>query len=172
MEAEITEQKELTRSEKISLSTTEIARRIREKLKEEFKNCQFSSRTEYYSCGSSISVYLMKATGVKIVKDFSEIPQEAIARLSVNNYTEENVKALQMQSNHQLNRYTLTREYNPLEWCNGVFLTEEGHNILKRVVEIADEYNYDESDIQTDYYSVNFSFDISIGKWDKDFIQL
>ena len=42
----------------------------------------------------------------------------------------------------------------------------------KRIVEIADYYNYDNSNTQTDYYDVNFSFDLNLGKWNKEFIEV
>jgi len=37
-------------------------------------------------------------------------------------------------------------------------------------VEIVDYYNFDDSDSMTDYYHVNFAFHLSLGKWDKLFI--
>jgi len=159
----------LTKSEKISLSTTEIAKRIRQQLKVEFRGCKFSVRSEYYSMGSSVSVYLMKAD-IRIKRSFEELMDYIFMRYKQNHYTPDQVKQLQGEGYHQLNPYTLRGDYDPDHWCNGVFLTEEGHKFLKRVVEIADHYNYDDSDIQTDYYSVNFSFSLSLGKWDKPFI--
>lgn len=41
--------------------------------------------------------------------------------------------------------------------------------ILKRIIDIANEGNYDNSDIMTDYFDVGWYFDLSIGKWDKPF---
>jgi len=165
MEKNKMETKTLTRFEKINLSTTEIAKRIREQLKEEFKNCKFSVTTEYYSMGSSISIYLMKSDR-KVIRDFKDISE--VAFLGLNRYTKEEVENLQKTKHHQLNQFQLKEEFDVNSWCNGVFLTEEGHNLLKRVVEIVDQYNFDESDSQTDYYCVNFSFHISIGKWNKE----
>ena len=72
---------------------------------------------------------------------------------------------------HQLNNYTLLGDYNTLDWCNGVFLTERGHNMLKKVVEITNQYNWNNSDSQIDYFDVNFYLHLSIGRWDKPFIQ-
>ena len=161
--------KQLTKSEKISLGTKEIAKRIREQLKTEFKGCKFSVRSEYYSMGSSITVSLMKADRL-IVRDFDKIPESSLFRYLDVYRTKEKLKELQEERYHQLNHFTLREKYDSDYWCNGVFLTEEGHNLLKRVVEIADYYNYDDSDMMTDYYSVNFSFNIHLGKWDKPFI--
>lgn len=161
--------RELTKSEKISLSTTEIAKRVRQQLKAEFKGYKFSVRTKYYSMGSSITVSLMKSV-VKVKKDFNDLSGYSLNFYKDNHYTEDVLRRLQNEGYHQLNEYILRGEYKPDHWCNGVFLTEQGHILLKRVVQIADYYNYNDSDIQTDYYSVNFSFSLHLGKWDKPFI--
>lgn len=161
--------KQLTMSEKISLGTTEISKRIRSQLKAEFKGCKFSVRTKYYSLGSSITIRLMKSN-IRVKKTLEEIGDYAFAKAEHNSYTRDQILRLQNENYHQLNEFTLRREYDPDYWCNGVFLTEAGHSFLKRVVEIADQYNYDDSDSQTDYYSVNFSFHLSLGRWDKPFI--
>ena len=158
---------ELTKTEKINLGTTEIAKRIRKQLKEEFKDCKFSVTTKQYSGGSSISINLMKADR-KTVKDIKDIPEMGITQLG-EHYTREDVEQRQNAKYHQLNRYTLQDEYDPRTWCNGVFLTEQGHNLLQKVVAIAAHYNYDDSVPEADYYSVNFSLDIQLGKWDKAF---
>lgn len=160
---------QLTKNQKIALSTKEIAKRIRTQLKAEFRSCKFSVRTEYYSMGCSITVRLMKAS-IRIKKRLEEIGGYALAKAERNHYTKDQILSLQNEAYHQLNEFTLRRDFDADYWCNGVFLTEEGHAFLKRVVEIADQYNYDDSDSQTDYYSVNFSFHLSLGRWDKPFI--
>lgn len=163
---------QLSKSEKISLGTKEIAKRIRAQLKTEFKDCKFSVTIERYSGGSSISISVME-TDFKTIKDFSEIQEENIQEhIDRRGYTREQLQKLQNAEYHQLNSHTLREEFNVNGWCNGVYLTEQGHNFLKRVVEIADYYNYNDSDMMTDYYSVNFSFDIQLGKWNKPFTQV
>ena len=159
--------KQLSKSEKINLSTTEIAKSIREQLKEEFPNCKFSITRQYFSMGSSITVCLMKSN-FKVIRDFSELSKNAISNLGFG-YTDEDIQQRQQENYHQLNPYTLREEYNPDLWCNGVFLTKEGHNLLKRVVGIVDYFNYDESDAMTDYSCVNFYSHLEIGKWNKPY---
>ena len=149
------------------LTTTEIAKLIREQLKREFPRCKFSVRSKYFSMGSEITVSLLYAP-FKVIKDFEEITEEAIL---LNGRSKEQIKESQSERYHQLNHYQLLQDYNPNEWCNGVFLTEKGHNLLKRVVEIVLQYNRDESDIRTDYSNTNFYFMLELGKWDKPFIQ-
>lgn len=161
------EQIQLTKSEKISINTTEISKRIRQQLQKEFPSCKFSVRSEYYSMGSSITVSLMKAN-FKVIMDF-----KGISEMAIFDYTQgrskEQLQEGQKENYHQLNPYASREEFNPDVWNNGVFLTKQGHELFKRVVEIADQYNYNDSDSQSDYYSVNFSFSLEIGKCDKDF---
>jgi len=158
---------ELTKHEKIHLGTKEIAKRIRGQLKEEFPECKFSVRIQYYSGGSSVTVRLMEADR-KIKLRFDEIPEKALCSYYANRYTTEELKRAQERDYHQLGHFY--SDYNPDNWNNGVFLTYQGYMLLKRVEQIADQYNYDDSDIQTDYYSVNFSFSLDLGEWDKPFI--
>jgi len=157
----------LTKSEKIHLGIKEIAKRVREQLKKEFPNCEFSVWKEDYSMGCSLHIALM-STNFKVIKDFSEISEEAIIH---NGRAKEEIKKYQEEKYQQLNQYALKQEYNSLEWCNGVFLTEQGHKVLKRVVEISDYYNYDDSDMQSDYSDVNFHLSLTLGKWNKPFVQ-
>ena len=158
---------ELTKIEKINLGTTEIAKRVREQLKTEFPNCKFSVTTQQYSGGSSISINLMKAD-IQVVKDIDDISDAAIEQLGTA-YTRQDIRAMQKLGYRQLNRHTLHGDYDSENWCNGVFLTEQGHNVLQKAVAIATHYNYDDSVPEADYYSVNFSLDIGLGKWDKAF---
>lgn len=157
----------LSKKEKINLDTAEIAKRIRKKIKKEFPNCKFSVRTERYSGGSSITISLMEAD-FKVIRDIENISDFAIKDLGTA-YDREKVKQSQERDYHQLNQHTLREEFNPDKWNNGLFLTEKAHNVLKRAVEISDYYNYDDSEPRTDYYSVNFSLSVEIGKHDKPF---
>jgi len=158
---------ELTQSEKIHLGTKEIAKRIRQQLKEEFPECAFSVTHEHYSGGSSVTVRLMKADR-KIKLRFSEISERALCSYYANRYTPEELRRAQEREYHQLGHFY--QNYNADLWNNGVFLTYQGYMLLKRVEQIADQYNYNNSDMQTDYYDVNFSFSLDLGRWDKPFI--
>jgi len=160
---------ELTRSEKISLGTTEIAKQIRTQLKEKMPGKKFSVTIERYSGGSSITVALM-SSDIKIIKDFKDIETSTIEQFICRGYPSEGIKTTQSRRDHQLSPYALRDDYNITGWCNGVFLTKEGHDMLREVVKVADQYNYDNSDSRTDYYDVNFHFSVHIGKWNKDFV--
>lgn len=158
----------LTKSEKINLGTKEITKRIREELKQ-FKDCKFSVSMERYSGGSSIAVALMESK-IKVIKDFEEISDLALEWvIKDTHYTRKLIQNRQSDGYAQLNQYLLLGEYTQNVWNNGLFLTKEGHDLLRKVVDIVNQYNFDESDIQTDYFSVNFHFHLNIGKWDKPY---
>ena len=162
------ETKQLTQSEKISLGTKEIARLVRQQLKTEYLNSKFSVRTEYFAGGSAIHLNLM-ATDIQVIRSPEDISEDDIFRLD---YDLENIKKRQSEKYHQLNQYVLKEDYQKDRWCNGVFLTEEGHKMLQRVVQIVEQYNYNNSDSMTDYFDVNFYCHYSIGKWDKPFEEI
>lgn len=166
----IKENGNLTHSEKINLGIKEITRQIREKLKK-IKGVKFSVTMKSYSGGSNISIYLMESN-FKVIEDFKNISPEAIFKYKDNGMrTEAQLKEMQEAKYHQLNN-NIEKEYNKDFWNNGVFLTEAGHNLFKVVMDIVNYYNYDESDIQSDYFSVNFYTNLGIGKWDKPYIYI
>ena len=51
------------------------------------------------------------------------------------------------------------------------YLTPECKAVIDRVRTIANQYNFDDSEPQTDYFNYNFALDIHIAKWPKDFIK-
>lgn len=165
-----TESVGLTETEKRHLGTKEVSKRVKQQLKQEFPECKFSVRTEYYSGGSSIYVSLMKSN-IVVIKPFEDISSRALLLYNAHGYPEEQIKKSQLDFYHQLNKYTLRDEYNEDNWCNGVFITQEGHNLLQRVVQVVEQYNYDNSDPMTDYFDVNFYSHFEIGRFDKPFIQ-
>jgi len=136
---------DLTRRERVSLGTKEIAKRVRVELKAEFPGFKFSVRKKSYSGGSSITVSIMKADR-KMVIDFDNIHESQIS---------ENLFYSDFDSSH---------------WNNGVFLTYQGHSVLTRVVQIVHAYHRNDSDIQRDYYSVNFHFSLQLGRCDTPMI--
>jgi hypothetical protein len=48
-------------------------------------------------------------------------------------------------------------------------LTDEAKNVMMMVKEITQKYNYDNSDIQSDYFDVNFYLGLSIGNYEKPY---
>ncbi len=159
----------LTKQEKYTLDLKEIAKNLKQQFKTEFPGCTFSVQIQRYSMGQSLHVSLMESN-FKIIQDFENLSEFAIADYEHRQYTREQLKEMQGKKYHQLNQYSVRDEYNPDKWNNGVFLTEEGYKLFKRVVELVNHYNYDESDIQTDYFDVNFYLHLNIGKWNQEYI--
>lgn len=132
----------------------DIAATIRENLKREFPQCKFSVQIERYSMGQSLHVALMRA------------PFEAFS----NRY---NTDGSDRERDYaQLNEFTLRDpdlnvQQNRI--CNGVFLTADAWDTMKRVEQIMNAENWDRSDSMTDYFDVNYYTHLNIGKWNKPF---
>ena len=158
----IKESGNLTKSEKISLGTKEISRLIREKLKTKFPNCKFSvTKTGGHS---NINISLIESD-FKVFRTYEELSELAVLRYKDDGRrTEEQLKSMCEDKYAQLNQYSSNDDYNKDVWNNGHFLTEQAHNLFKEVVKIADYYNYDESDSQTDYFNTNFYLHLEIGR--------
>lgn len=149
-------------------STKEIAKTIRDELKY-MKNYKFSVTMETFAGGSSISVDVMKSP-LRIIRSMEEIPIINDAEIQ-NRYTREQICHMQAKKYHQLSKYQLrgSDNYKPESWNNGVFLTESGHNDLKKIVAIVEKYHRDDSDSSIDLFNCNFYFHLNLGKWDKAF---
>jgi len=162
---------QLTKSEKISLTTTEVAKQVRTQLKAEFPDCKFSVTAESYSMGSCLHVTLLKADRRVMLKP-EEVTDKAILSYASRGYGEDKEELLrdrQRKKYHQLSEYASLNAYDVNVWNNGVFLTEKGHNLLKRVTMIVKQYNYNNSDSMTDYYDINFAEQYQLGTYNKDF---
>ncbi len=125
----------------------EIAKEVRANLKAEFPACKFSVTIERYSMGRSLTVALMEAP-FPVLEDTHHWSK----------------------GHAQLNEYTLKNEYTDGK-NNGAILTREAWDVLAKASKIGNATNWDDSDMMTDYYSVNYSFSIYVGKWDKAFTQ-
>jgi hypothetical protein len=55
------------------------------------------------------------------------------------------------------------------ELCNGHNITPAAVEMLQQVTEISNRHNWDNSDIQSDYFDVGYYFSLHIGKWDRPF---
>ena len=150
-------------------NTKDIAKWIREQFKAKFKDLKISVRTKYYSMGSSIHIHLMKSNLIKFIRDATELNENNISSNIISGRGIEQIRRVQGNKHHQLNGYTLREPFESKSWCNGVFLTEKGHNILMEIEKIAHQYNYDNSDSRIDYFDVNYYVNLALGKWDKDF---
>ena len=147
----------------------EIAKKIREQLKTEFPACKWSVRMD--NKGSRhITIALLKADR-RIKQRIEEISNSAIDWYELRGVSKESLISSQNQSYHDLNHFVFMHDgYKPEVRNNGVFLTEGGFRLLKRVVEIEEQYNYDNSEPMTDYFDVNYYVTFSLGLWNYPFI--
>lgn len=146
----------LTRSEKVMLDIKDIAKRSKTRLKEKFPQCVFSVRIKRYSGGQSLDVSLMSAP-FKVL----EYPFDCNGNPIKQQYW-------------QLNQYQFGRQdglSTAERICNGAHLTQEAWDTMRGAWQIVEHFNFDESDIQKDYFCVNFYSHYEIGQWDKPFIQ-
>ncbi len=140
------------------LSTKDVAKIIRKKLKAEFPDCKFSVRTDYGATTSEITVSLVEAPFNAILKAGHCVDGAFVETVDY--------------GYHQLNQYAyngLPGRGCPDRYNNGVVLSQEAWDIMRRVVEIDSEYNWDKSDPMTDYFNVHHYLSLEIGRWDKPF---
>jgi hypothetical protein len=88
-----------------------------------------------------------------------------------------NVKLMKSPKMPFTDEYRKTEEYkNDTYWSVNQYGIERDERLedwfkeeLQHIVNYANQWNWDRSDIQTDYFDVNFYWNLGIGKWDKPF---
>lgn len=60
-------------------------------------------------------------------------------------------------------------DINPYWIGDNKKITQKAKDVMQRVKDITDEYNWDNSDAMTDYFDVNFYLHLNIGSYDKPF---
>jgi len=143
------------------MDITTIAKTIRKELKRQFPDCKFSVTTGRFSGGQDLNISLMSAPFPAILKKHT---------LRLNEFKSDNIEQYA-----QINEYAFNCDYNdtrPLPgWNNGSQLSPEAWHVMKRVSQLANSFNYDDSDSQIDYFDVNFYLHLQIGKWNKPFVE-
>jgi hypothetical protein len=123
---------------------TDIAKAVREFVKTKYPKSKFSVTTEKYSGGRSLSVTLMSAPFNPIVDDkFWSVSTDNKKYYSINQFYIETSEAL----------------------------SSEAKKVFSEIREFYNQFNYNNSDPQTDYFSVGFYETLAIGRWDKGFEQ-
>lgn len=152
-------------TEKNKYSTKDITKYVRQTLRQKYKHIKFSVRCEYYSCGSSMHITLLESHKVRFLKKPEEVEERQVLIIKDHTHrTEEEARNFIKQrlesEYYQINQYHLSTDWG---------LTDKGKEILKDVLEIANKYNWDKSDIQTDYFDVNYYLHINLGSYEKPF---
>lgn len=162
---------QLTDHEKSSYSIKQIAEIVRAELKQKQPGNVYSVTIEKYSMGQSLHIALMEA------------PFEAIDRAAViaaykkqeieYHHASPDITEAEILEKHGADIERATKylqcghvygEYKD-GICNGPTqrLTREAWEALREASEIAGRYNWDHSDIQTDYFDVHFYMHLYIG---------
>ena len=153
-----------------NLSTKDIAKLIREYVKNAYPTYRFSITTKYFSGGSEISIALtetpIELTTVDIIREylhsvhwtFYYYPQKA--ELNYFDMNEQDIEEYCTYICEQTKKY----HQNAIDckWLHPAVL-----NVVEDVYRFAQSYNYDDSDSMVDHFDVNFYFSFTIGKWDK-----
>jgi len=128
--------KELTKSEKVAMSITDIAKAVRKDLKKEFgKDIKFSVRSQRFAGGSSLTVQIKKCA-VDYIKSEEEFDEEYM------NFKLENPDVYK----------NLKLRYHR----NDIIAVKD--DIKERIDNIVNYYNFDESEPMYDYFCVNFYY--------------
>lgn len=146
-------------------NTKDIAKWVRQTLKREMPDFKFSVRIETYTGGSSMSITMLRSP-VRLLKRLGEIEEQEILRLmNARNDTRDEVLGFIKQrldsDHHDINQYYVDEDWS---------LTEKGKKICSKVLDIANKYNWDNSDAMTDYFDVNYYLDLKLGDYDRPFI--
>jgi len=138
---------------KTDLDIKEIAKEVRTRLAKEFSKCKFSVSIQRYAGGQSLHVSLMSG------------PFDAFAQAEDTNGN------IRESDYAQLNHFQFNNTKDDEYISNGSYLTKTAFNIMARVYSITREYNWDNSEPQTDYFDVHFYVHLNIGQWDKPFVR-
>jgi len=130
----------------------DIAREVKQELIKQYPDCKWSTRSERYSGGQSLTVTLISA------------PFEAFA-------SDKDCNGNDVRGYAQLNQYQFSGQWHEERVNNGTPLTQEAWDCMAKAFRIASKDNWDKSDSQVDHFDVNYYLHLEIGKWDKPFIR-
>jgi hypothetical protein len=132
---------------------TDITKDLRKELKAKYPRCKFSVTTKH---GHDITVALMSA------------PTTPFATLDTISAYDPPLPQHD-GTYRQLNHYHITQDHLGRWTSNGAHLKAKYAKMLLQVIKLANEENYNNSDLMTDYFDVGYWFHLAIGKWNKPF---
>lgn len=163
-----------------SLSTKDIAKKVREYAKYAYPDYKFSISIQTYSGGSSVYLTLMQSpyelTNEYLLDTWCRNHLENYGRIEfyngenwVHEATEENIR--------KYKEYTKAEVYERWQFNQyydfGKDMTERSPidvrvlSAIKDVMDYLNSFRYDDSDGQVDYFDTNFYYHVSIGKYEK-----
>lgn len=138
------------------MNFSDVVKTMRERFKVELPGVKISTVQENYSMGRALHVSIMSAP--QDVFDFSG---------QTENYRGEMVPAAELYSDVVERKYMQVNQYHVKEHYG---LSQYGRDVIAKVNNIVNSFNYDDSDSQIDYFDTRFYLHLNIGKWDKPFI--
>ncbi|CAK7034797.1 MAG: hypothetical protein DELT_00516 [Desulfovibrio sp.] len=139
------------------LRVKEIAVLFRAYVKKHWPQCRFSVRSSY----NSVSIALVSAPFSPWADlENAEIAQ-AVARRKLDNPYYDAATIIN-RGHMDVNHYYIDDQ---------LLLSPSGKLLFKDLSAFIQSYNFDHSDIQSDYFHVNFYLTLAIGRWDKPFVQ-
>lgn len=127
---------------------------------------------EYRWKGSRYDMNLSRSEICKKIKEYAE-ERFPTCKFSVNKdgYRAVNISLMQgdfeAYAEDNTDKY---RQYNHYHYEINNHLTPRCNEVLRLVSEYAQSFNYDNSDIMTDYFDVNFYLSVQVGKWNKAYV--
>lgn len=146
-----------------SLGIKDIAKLIRKELKEKYPKCKFSVRIQRYAQGQSMSIALVESSFNPFAEPSLEVvdnPQKLRGIYTPKELLQHWKNEIENGS-HSINQFYIDDDYK---------LNDMGKQLAHDMNNAAKQYNFDDSDSMTDYFHVNFYYNIEIGKWDKKLI--
>lgn len=141
-----------------SLSKADLAVIFRAYVKRHWPQCKFSVTRRHYN---DFTIALMQAPFSPWLDLTDENSRLEFERRKLEK-TYFDPTATILRGHSQLNHYHLERD---------VMLSPAAKVTFKDICAFVQSYNFDYSDMQTDYFHTNFYLNLHIGKWDKSFVQ-
>jgi len=147
-----------------NLGITDIAKAIRQFVKDTYPETKWSVRTHKYSGGCSLYVTLMESP-YPLYKEFEDLTHEELGKIvSAADYNN--------RIKYPFSDEDLKKVFEEHEFLREKAYTKEIADMMKAVTDEVDKYRYDDSDGMIDYFSTNFWPTIRIGEWDKKYKQV
>ena len=143
----------------IATTTKDISKLIRKELKHIYPTCKFSITTSH----NEINISLMSDNKTPFEVD-SNIDYNLLAlKDSWRN-------AEQLKVDYEKIRQDGHLQVNHFHIQSRDLLNAEAKKLFTKIKDLLDSFNYDDSDMMTDYFSTKFYINLAIGRWDKRFI--
>jgi len=143
-----------------SLGIKDIAKIVRKELKKKYPTTKWSVTIQRYAGGQAMDVKLM-SSDFNIFAPVDRVVAEQIYDRQRCTSPDEFLEYWKkdIEGGHpNINQFYLDDDYR---------LNDKGKEVLKFAREVADSFNFDDSDAMVDYFHTNFYLHLGIGKWDK-----